>query len=63
MLATLVMMYIDRTVTLPQVSDGLSFQNVFEGAGGTFEVRSAPDEGTTASGRIPTTTVSDVPPV
>jgi signal transduction histidine kinase len=27
--------------------------------GGTFEVRSAPDEGTTVSGGIPATTMSD----
>ena len=30
MLGTLVLMYIDRTVTLPEVSDGWSFQNVFD---------------------------------
>ena len=30
MLGTLILMYIDRTVTLPQVSDGWSFQNVFD---------------------------------
>ena len=31
--------------------------------GGTFEVRSAPDEGTTVSGRIPAAVVSDAAPV
>ena len=30
MLGTLVLMYVDRTVTLPEVSDGWSFQNVFD---------------------------------
>ena len=42
---------------------GMGLQNMADrlaALGGTFEVRSAPDEGTTVSGRIPATTMSDV---
>jgi signal transduction histidine kinase len=45
---------------------GMGLQNMADrlaALGGTFEVRSAPNEGTTVSGRIPTAAVSDAPPV
>jgi signal transduction histidine kinase len=45
---------------------GMGLQNMADriaALGGTFEVRSAPDEGTTVSGRIPTAVVSDAAPV
>ena len=45
---------------------GMGLQNMADrlaALGGTFDVRSAPGEGTTVSGRIPAAVVSDASPV